>query len=407
MSDGAAALLVRSGDVLLHWVEGQLSLVRLGAAQRIPIPAGAVHLLDAFDHPVSAEDVARRFAGSPGETREILASIGELVRVGALRDPNKRYEEVYFDAFSGLVIHETMLRDGPRLDAYAQAISAQVKPGDTVIDAGTGTGVLAMLAARAGAAKVYALDRARVGPIARELFARNGLGDRIEFVHTDLDDFTPPEPVDAIVSETFGHLGYVEGTVGALSRLAKRALREGGAMIPRALEIHCAPLSDADLYHARIGVFDEPLHGLDFSLVRSSVSASARSDRSIPPTAVLAPTERVHRHDFLADDAEKWETQAVFTSARAGRFDALGLYFDLEMGGDVRLSTSWDAPETHWHQTWVPIEPMPVEKGQRIGVRLRLAPAARELRKVDLDVHCGLLQPTGLDPDFRTRVFVR
>ncbi len=403
----AARTLVRSGDVLLHWIDGQLSLVRLGSAQRIPVPTGAIHVLDAFSQAREPAEVAARFGRSDSEREAIAQTIADLERIGALRDPERRYDELYFDAFSGLVIHETMLRDSPRLDAYARAIAAQVRPGDTVIDAGTGTGVLAMLAAKAGASKVYALDRARVGEIARELFVRNGVADRVEFVQTDLDDFNPPERVSAIVSETFGHIGHVEGTVGALGRLARRALVEGGAMIPTALEVHCAPLSAPEVYRARVGVFAEPLHGLDFSMVRRTVMSSARSEECIAAETVLAAAQLANRHEFLTDDAEVWERQLLFGVERQGRFDGLGLYFDLDLGAGVRLSTAFDQPATHWHQTWVPVEPMDVEQGDSIGVRIRLSPAARELRKIDLDVHCGVLRADRLDPEYRSRVFVR
>lgn len=407
MSARPGRSLIRSGDVLLHWVEGQLSLVRLGSAQRIAVPVGATHLLDAFSVASDPDEIAARFGRSTEERDAILGNIADLERVGALRDASRRYDEVYFDAFSGLVIHETMLRDGPRLTAYAQAIAARVKPGDTVIDAGTGTGVLAMLAARAGAAKVYAVDRARVGPIARELFARNGLDDRIEFVQSDLDDFTPSGQVDVIVSETFGHLGHVEGTVLALGRLARRTLRPGGALIPEALEVHAAPLSDPETHRERIGTFGQPLHGLDFSMVRATVLSSARSDRCIAPSTLLAPAQCANRHELATREDEAWEKQLLFTADRAGPFDAIGLYFDLDLGAGVKLSTAFDAPPTHWHQTWVPVEPMMVAQGDAIGARIRLSPAARELRKVDLDVHCGLLQTHRLDPEYRARVFVR
>src|SRR5690554_2568385 len=56
--------------------------------------------------------------------------------------------------FSNLFEHEKMLADRVCVDTYADAIRKAVKPGDIVIDLGTGSGVLAMLAAQQGA-KVY------------------------------------------------------------------------------------------------------------------------------------------------------------------------------------------------------------------------------------------------------------
>ena len=44
-----------------------------------------------------------------------------------------------------------MFTDRIRMDAYAAAIQKSVKPGDTVVDLGSGLGIFALLACKAGA----------------------------------------------------------------------------------------------------------------------------------------------------------------------------------------------------------------------------------------------------------------
>src|SRR4051794_11391080 len=58
--------------------------------------------------------------------------------------------------FTKLYEHERMLADHVRLDAYYAAITKYVKQGDTVIDLGTGTGILSFFASRKAPKTIYA-----------------------------------------------------------------------------------------------------------------------------------------------------------------------------------------------------------------------------------------------------------
>ena len=51
-----------------------------------------------------------------------------------------------------------MAADGARMNAFAQAIARAVKPGSVVVDLGAGTGIFSLLAAKAGAKRVHAID---------------------------------------------------------------------------------------------------------------------------------------------------------------------------------------------------------------------------------------------------------
>lgn len=56
--------------------------------------------------------------------------------------------------------------DAHRTDLFARAIAESVRPGDIVVDLGTGFGLLALLAARAGASRVYAIEQGEYLPLA-------------------------------------------------------------------------------------------------------------------------------------------------------------------------------------------------------------------------------------------------
>ena len=86
--------------------------------------------------------------------------------------------------FAGLSEHEEMLSDTVRVDAYHRGIHGNVQPGDVVVDLGTGTGLLAMMASRAGAARVYAVEHSDFIDVARDIAQHNGF-DNIEFVQAN------------------------------------------------------------------------------------------------------------------------------------------------------------------------------------------------------------------------------
>jgi len=69
----------------------------------------------------------------------------------------------------------------PTTQLALAALEGSVDPGDVVVDVGTGSGVLAIAAAKLGASRVYAFDRdPEAGPAAAANFGRNGVSDRIE-----------------------------------------------------------------------------------------------------------------------------------------------------------------------------------------------------------------------------------
>lgn len=70
-----------------------------------------------------------------------------------------------------------------------EAISELYTPDQTVLDVGTGTGILAIAAAKLGGSQIIACDTdADSVKIARENAVLNGVADKIEFFHGSIDD---------------------------------------------------------------------------------------------------------------------------------------------------------------------------------------------------------------------------
>ena len=88
----------------------------------------------------------------------MLIEEGALVRPDAGRGPASGWADP--------VEHARMLHDDRRTGDYLAALAAAVRPGDVVLDIGTGSGVLAVAAARAGARRVYAVEASDIAEVA-------------------------------------------------------------------------------------------------------------------------------------------------------------------------------------------------------------------------------------------------
>ena len=68
-----------------------------------------------------------------------------------------------------------MIRDKARTDAYKKAIeqNRHLFKDKTILDIGTGTGILSLFAAQCGAKMVYAVDNADIAYFAKEIVKKN------------------------------------------------------------------------------------------------------------------------------------------------------------------------------------------------------------------------------------------
>ena len=128
-------------------------------------------------------------------------------------------DDYYFSGYGHISIHETMLRDAPRTSSYAESLlanSAFIR-GKVVLDVGCGTGILSLLAAKAGAKKVIGVDLSNIVKKTKHIIERNQYSDIISIVQGTLEEVELPlddgELVDVIISEWMGYGLYYENMV--------------------------------------------------------------------------------------------------------------------------------------------------------------------------------------------------
>ncbi|MEO8373905.1 MAG: 50S ribosomal protein L11 methyltransferase [Sphingomonas bacterium] len=161
--------------------------------------------------------------------------------------------------------HFSIVRDHPRNKAYEDALRSAIFPGCTVLEIGTGTGLLAMMAARAGAARVITCEAdPAIAAAARENVAINGFADRVTVVNkhsTALDLADVGGLADILVSEIVSNDMVSEGTLPAHADAVPRLLKPGGAVIPVRGQIRIALMDDGGAAQPDLGLIE----GFDLS----------------------------------------------------------------------------------------------------------------------------------------------
>lgn len=243
-SDGACVVtpdtvLVRARDVI----------VRLGDADNVSIMRGedsfeatphALAVLHAFGHPRTVADVLAVAASGPQHWIELSSTVLQLAKAGVLRAPGE--SDAAPQGFARPTIHVVMLDDEPRTLGYLHALSAVMKRGDVVVDIGTGTGVLATSAARAGAARVHAIESSAIADAAERVFEANGVSDRVSLVRGRSTQVTLPERADVLVTEIIGNDPLDELLLETVSDAKTRLLKPDARIVPCAIEILALPV---------------------------------------------------------------------------------------------------------------------------------------------------------------------
>lgn len=143
------------------------------------------------------------------------------------------------------------LIDKERTEAFKRAIENTVKTDDVVVDMGTGSGVMAMFAADAGAKKIYAveLDDNNIRTL-KETFKENGYGDKIIVIKGDVTKIKLPEKVDVIIGEMIATGLIEELQIPAMNNILKFAKKNTKVLL-KEFENYIDLVSNNDFYYGK------------------------------------------------------------------------------------------------------------------------------------------------------------
>ena len=280
--------------------------------------------------------------------------------------------------FASLALHRMLVADTVRCDAYRRAIAAVVRPGDEVLDVGTGSGLLALFACQAGASRVVAVERTGIVAMARKIIARSEHASRIEIVHGDARELELPRRVAVVLSELVSKAVFGQRHHETIALCRERFLAPGGRMVPEHVALVAAPF-DAEAVFAGTCFPPPDRYGIDFTAAERALRDEPFS-AALPAGGALSKPQTVHAVDSLTVTGPvRLDVTARFAVERAGTLHGLGLWFDARLAPGVELSNRPPGLGS-WDQLFLPLrQATPVEPGFAVELRLGCAhPEATE-----------------------------
>lgn len=302
---------------------------------------------------------------------EFLVEAGLLVGEGTADAPAAT------GFFADVLRHVMMLADTTRVRAYGQAIAAVV-PGRRVLDLGTGTGVLALLAARAGASRVIAVEESAAADVAAQVFAAADAA--VTLVRRSSRDVELDPPAEVIVHELFGSDPLAEGLLPTICDARRRLLAPGGTLLPYRLEILCVGV---DVYRAARDRETALAELADVEGIADALGPLAAAVAALPGRAfvknlgdvafdIVTEPVLLYDLDLLSADEDACATPVTteLLVTRPGRLDAVLTYFRAHLAPGITLSNAPEAPRTHWDRRITALSSgRPVLPGERIAIQ--------------------------------------
>jgi Tfp pilus assembly protein PilF len=273
--------------------------------------------------------------------------------------------------------HFTMLNDETRNDAYDRAIRAAVRPGDHVLEIGTGSGILAMMAARAGAQRVTTCEmNPALADVARQIVAANGFADRVAVLSRKSTQVEIgrdlPKPADLLVMEIFDSILLGEGVLPSLADARARLLVPGARVLPQRATVYACALEIPGL--RRVNPIRR-IAGFDLSTFEVfSNPAGQMVELSAEPHRRLTEPFKLFDFDFRSDVPDRGEIRLDVPVTAAGAVHGVAVWYDLFLDDDIVMTTAPGIERNHWKQAvdFLP-EDMPVVVGQTLKASARYA----------------------------------
>jgi len=267
--------------------------------------------------------------------------------------------------------HFSIVHDEVRNAAFDGALRRALRPGMRVLDIGSGTGLLAMMAARAGAGEVFSCEVSpAVAQAAQKIVAANGYSDRIRIIGKHSDELDLEQdlggPVDVVVAEVINKDVIGEHVLQTMEG-AQRFLKRGGCVIPARGSVRVALANYSGIARVRMGIV-QAFDLSAFDELSPPYVTIKRHDRGI--TLVSEPAD-LFTFDFASGGPFPEARSVVWLTAEADGANGVAQWIRLTMDADGEYENHPDghAATSSWAVLFYPfMKGLQCLPGERIKV---------------------------------------
>ncbi len=272
--------------------------------------------------------------------------------------------------------HVPMMNEQHRNQAYFDALKAVVTSKSTVFEIGTGSGLLAMMAAKLGAKQVVTCESVPlIAQTAKQIIAANNYQDTIKVIAKKSTELEVGNDLntkaDILVSEIFSSELLGEHVLPSLEDAKRRLLKPQGKVIPAAGSIMIGLFTGEDI---RRNLLVDDAFGLNLQGFNNIVSKKRMIARNDLDIQLLSDGVAAFDFNFEGDNRFPAQTKTLeMTVKTAGICYGLVQWMRLDMNGDNKVMfenhPSQPSKVSNWQQcAYLFDAPIEVKAGQTMLV---------------------------------------
>ncbi len=272
--------------------------------------------------------------------------------------------------------HVPMMNEQNRNQAYYDALKAVVTDKSTVFEIGTGSGLLAMMAAKLGAKQVTTCESVPlIAETAQQIIKDNHFENSINVIAKKSTDIAigqdMPAQADILVSEIFSSELLGEHVLPSLEDAKRRLLKPNGKVIPAAGSIMVGLFTGENM---RRNLLVDDAFGFNLQRFNTIVSKKRMIARNDLEIELLSDGVAAFSFDFEGENSFAAQSKALEIKVKtAGLCYGVVQWMQLDMNGDKKVlfenHPSQTSKVSNWQQcAYLFDAPIAVKAGQIVTI---------------------------------------